>query len=124
MDLALNNLQRLICHKTKPNQTKPIGVVAFKKDTFGSPTFYVFLYFIHFDILFIFIFYLYLYYIIFNISLIRLFLLSVRVFQFADCTVAKGKVPPPPNKCLGYNAKRLNGGMRSTLPLSLLPATL
>ena len=21
MDLALNNLQRLICHKTKPNQT-------------------------------------------------------------------------------------------------------
>ena len=22
MDLALNNLQRLICHKTKPNQTK------------------------------------------------------------------------------------------------------
>ena len=22
-DLALNNLQRLICHKTKPNQTKP-----------------------------------------------------------------------------------------------------
>ena len=26
MDLALNNLQRLICHKTKPNQTKPIYV--------------------------------------------------------------------------------------------------
>ena len=24
MDVALNNLQRLICHKTKPNQTKPI----------------------------------------------------------------------------------------------------
>ena len=23
MDLALDNLQRLICHKTKPNQTKP-----------------------------------------------------------------------------------------------------
>ena len=23
-DLALNNLQRVICHKTKPNQTKPI----------------------------------------------------------------------------------------------------
>ena len=23
MDLALNSLQRLICHKTKPNQTKP-----------------------------------------------------------------------------------------------------
>ena len=23
MDLALNNLQWLICHKTKPNQTKP-----------------------------------------------------------------------------------------------------
>ena len=23
MDLALNNLQRLICHKTKENQTKP-----------------------------------------------------------------------------------------------------
>ena len=23
MDLALNNLQRLICHKTKPNQNKP-----------------------------------------------------------------------------------------------------
>ena len=22
MDLALNNLQRLVCHKTKPNQTK------------------------------------------------------------------------------------------------------
>ena len=22
-DLALNNLQWLICHKTKPNQTKP-----------------------------------------------------------------------------------------------------
>ena len=22
MDLALNNLQRLICHKTKPNQNK------------------------------------------------------------------------------------------------------
>ena len=22
MDLALNNLQRLICHKTKPNQTR------------------------------------------------------------------------------------------------------
>ena len=22
MDLVLNNLQRLICHKTKPNQTK------------------------------------------------------------------------------------------------------
>ena len=30
MDLALNNLQRLICHKTpqtKPNQTKPKGNV-------------------------------------------------------------------------------------------------
>ena len=24
MDLALNNLQRLICHKTKPNQTKSV----------------------------------------------------------------------------------------------------
>ena len=24
MDLALNNVQWLICHKTKPNQTKPI----------------------------------------------------------------------------------------------------
>ena len=23
MDLALNNLQQLICHKTQPNQTKP-----------------------------------------------------------------------------------------------------
>ena len=23
-DLALNNLQRLICQKTKPNQTKPV----------------------------------------------------------------------------------------------------
>ena len=23
MDLALNNLQRLICHKTQPNETKP-----------------------------------------------------------------------------------------------------
>ena len=23
MDLALNNLQWFICHKTKPNQTKP-----------------------------------------------------------------------------------------------------
>ena len=23
MDLALNNLQRLICHQTKPNQTEP-----------------------------------------------------------------------------------------------------
>ena len=33
MDLALNNLQRLICHKiqqTKPNQTKP-----YKKDGHG-----------------------------------------------------------------------------------------
>ena len=27
MDLALNNLQRLICHKTKPNQTEDIGGV-------------------------------------------------------------------------------------------------
>ena len=27
MDLALNNLYRLICHKTKPNQTKPNFVV-------------------------------------------------------------------------------------------------
>ena len=26
-DLALNNLQWLICHKTKPNQTKPNHVV-------------------------------------------------------------------------------------------------
>ena len=25
-DLALNNLQWLICHKTKPNQTKPFTV--------------------------------------------------------------------------------------------------
>ena len=24
MDLALNNLQRLICHKTKPNETNPV----------------------------------------------------------------------------------------------------
>ena len=36
MDLALNNLKRLICHKTqttKPNQTKPKGVIpiGFKK---------------------------------------------------------------------------------------------
>ena len=23
IDMVLNNLQRLICHKTKPNQTKP-----------------------------------------------------------------------------------------------------
>ena len=28
MDLALNNLHWLMCHKTKPNQTKPGGVVA------------------------------------------------------------------------------------------------
>ena len=31
MDLALNNLQRLICHKTqqtKPNQTKPFCTTA------------------------------------------------------------------------------------------------
>ena len=26
MDLALNNLQRLICHKTKPSQTKKTSV--------------------------------------------------------------------------------------------------
>ena len=26
MDLALNNLQWLICHKTKPNQTKSIKI--------------------------------------------------------------------------------------------------
>ena len=32
MDLALNNLQRLICHKTnKPNQTKPNQNVVFVK---------------------------------------------------------------------------------------------
>ena len=29
MDLALNNLQRLICHKTKPNQTKPNQYIFF-----------------------------------------------------------------------------------------------
>ena len=28
MDLALNNLQRLICHKTKPNQTNQIELLA------------------------------------------------------------------------------------------------
>ena len=27
MDLALNNLQWLICYNTKPNQTKPINVI-------------------------------------------------------------------------------------------------
>ena len=26
-DLALNNLQWLICHKTKPNQTKPVKYI-------------------------------------------------------------------------------------------------
>ena len=34
MDFALNNLQWLICHKTKPNQTKPsLSLVAFTKTT-------------------------------------------------------------------------------------------
>ena len=34
-DLALNNLQRLICHKTKPNQTKLKGelITAIRNDT-------------------------------------------------------------------------------------------
>ncbi len=33
-DLALNNLQRLICHKTKPNQTKSyiFNIYLYKKD--------------------------------------------------------------------------------------------
>ena len=26
IDLALNNLQRLICHKAKPNQTNTLGI--------------------------------------------------------------------------------------------------
>ena len=30
MDLALNNLQRLICHKTKQNQTKPLTISLIK----------------------------------------------------------------------------------------------
>ena len=29
MDLALNNLQWLICHKTKPNQTKPKPILSY-----------------------------------------------------------------------------------------------
>ena len=29
MDLALNNLQRLICHKTKPNQTTATNVLIY-----------------------------------------------------------------------------------------------
>ena len=36
MDLALNNLQRLICHKTKPNQTKLIN--SFMKTTACFPS--------------------------------------------------------------------------------------
>ena len=31
-DLALNNLQWLICHKTKPNQTKPIYLMYMYKN--------------------------------------------------------------------------------------------
>ena len=29
-DLALNNLQWLICHKTKPNQTKPLFYIEYE----------------------------------------------------------------------------------------------
>ena len=29
MDSALNNLQRLICHKTKPNQTTLCGIILY-----------------------------------------------------------------------------------------------
>ena len=32
MDLALNNLQWLICHKTKPNQIKYIQYICIKMD--------------------------------------------------------------------------------------------
>ena len=31
-DLALNNLHMLICHKTKPNQTKPNLIYMYKQD--------------------------------------------------------------------------------------------
>ena len=34
-DLALNNLQWLICHKTKPNQTKSYMFNIFVKGGFG-----------------------------------------------------------------------------------------
>ena len=32
MNLALNNLQSLMCHKTKPNQTKPNTIVKIDKN--------------------------------------------------------------------------------------------
>ena len=31
LDLALNNLQRLICHKTKPDQTKLVSKLSYLK---------------------------------------------------------------------------------------------
>ena len=37
-DMALNNLQWLICHKTQPNQILWEGVVAIEKGAFGSPS--------------------------------------------------------------------------------------
>ena len=40
MGLALNNLQRLICHETKPNQTKPIQSVTFFQDQSHNHTTY------------------------------------------------------------------------------------
>ena len=36
MDLALNNLYWLICHKTKPNQTKPISIVSWRGGYYRS----------------------------------------------------------------------------------------
>ena len=36
-DLALNNLQWLICHKTQPNQTKLYHLVNMKSNVFNSP---------------------------------------------------------------------------------------
>ena len=38
MDLALNNLQRLICHKTQTNQTKPNQNLIPSTNGYATPT--------------------------------------------------------------------------------------
>ena len=46
MDLVLNNLQRLICHKTKPNQTIHAGTV----EEAGDSSYVRFCGFLHVDV--------------------------------------------------------------------------
>ena len=41
MDLAFNNLQRLMCHKTKPNSLSYLEIVYISKNTFMSCDYYV-----------------------------------------------------------------------------------